>query len=143
MVSPYKLIGMLLQVAGMGVMVFGFLTLVGGLQQTVGHVTESMMASSGVLPSSQPQKCDNKTDPLCGVDINKEGALESVFSQKVYTFIFWLGAGIVLLFMGLLLRSSEEVGGFFSSLPERSKLKQRMQVGKPGFGGGGYYPPPA
>lgn len=115
---------------------FGFITLIGGLQSTVGHVTESISASSGVLKTA-PAKCDPAKDELCGVDISKEGAIESVFSKKVYTFIFYLGAGIVLLFMGLLMRSSEEVGSFFSSLPEREKMKDRMriQVGKPGWGG--------
>src|SRR3989338_8085744 len=136
MVSPYKLMGLALQIAGMAVMVFAFLTLVGGLQSTLSHVTTGFAASSGVIKTTE-QKCDPKTDELCGVDVTKDGAIESVFSKKVYTFIFYLGAGIVLLFMGLLMRSSEEVGGFFSSLPEREKMKDRMriQVGKPGWGG--------
>ena len=136
MVSPYKLIGYALQIAGMGVMVFAFLTLVGGLQNTMTGLTSSFYAQAGIENPSTP-KCDPKTNDLCGVDISKEGAIESVFSKKVYTFIFWLGGGIVLLFMGLLMRSSEEVGGFFSSMPERQKAKERMriQVGKPGWGG--------
>ena len=136
MASPYKIIGYALQIAGMAVMMFAFLTLIGGLQKTVGHVTESISSSSGVLKTT-PAKCDPKTDELCGVDVSKEGAIEAAFSKKVYEFIFWLGAGITLLFMGLLMRSSEEVGGFFASLPEREKMKERMRipVGKPGWGG--------
>lgn len=136
MVSPYKLIGYALQLAGMAVMVFAFITLVGGLQSTLSHVTTGFAASSGVLRTSQPQ-CDPATDELCGVDVTEEGAIESVFSKKVYTFIFWLGVGILLLFMGLLIRSSEEVGGFFSSLPQREKMKERQKigVGKVGWGG--------
>ena len=135
-VSPYKLMGLLLQVAGMAVMVFAFLTLVGGLQSTLSHVTTGFAASSGVIKTTE-QKCDPKTDEFCGVDVTKDGAIESVFSKRVYTFIFWLGAGIVLLFMGLLMRASEEVGHFFSSLPEREKMKERQKVGigKVGWGG--------
>ena len=136
MVSPYKLIGYALQIAGMAVMMFAFLTLVGGLQKTMTGVTSSFYAQAG-LSSPSAQKCDPKTDELCGVDITKEGSIDAVFSKKVYEFIFYLGVGIVLLFMGLLMRSSEEVGGFFSSLPEREKMKQKQRVGigKVGWGG--------
>lgn len=136
MVSPYKLMGFALQIAGMAVMVFGFLTLVGGLQSTLSHVTTGFAASSGVLKTTEAA-CDPKTDEFCGVDVTKEGAVEGVFSKKVYLFIFYLGVGITLLFMGLLMRSSEEIGGFFSSLPEREKMKERQKVGigKVGWGG--------
>lgn len=140
MLSPYKLMGLLLQVAGMLVMMYAFLTLVSGIQSTISHVTDSFSSEAG-LGAPAASNCDPKTDPMCGVDVTKEGAIESVFSGKVNAFIFWLGAGIILLFMGLMMRSAEELGGgFFSSLPEKSKLKQRMQVGRPGFGGA--EPPP-
>ncbi|MCX6772949.1 MAG: hypothetical protein NTV88_04230 [Candidatus Micrarchaeota archaeon] len=136
MVSPYKLIGYALQIAGMAVMMFAFLTLVGGLQKTMSGLSSSFYEQAGMTSPSAP-KCDPKTNELCGIDVSKEGAIESVFSKKVYEFIFYLGAGIVLLFMGLLMRSSEGVGGFFSSMPERQKAKERIriQVGKPGWGG--------
>jgi hypothetical protein len=127
-VSPFKLMGYLFQFAGFGVMIVAFLTLVLGIQNTVGSVMSQMQTSANIGTSAaQNISCDPQTDEFCGVDINQEGAITQIYNDKVYTFILYLGAGIVLMVIGLILRATEEIGGFFAGLKEG---KQRVRVGK-------------
>jgi len=129
MVSPFKLMGYLFQFAGFGVMIFAFLTLVFGIQQTLGGVMADMQSSANAGTSTQPQSptCDPETGELCGIDISQDGAIAQIYSDKIYTFILYLGVGIVLMAIGLILRATEEIGGFFAGLKEG---KQRVKVGK-------------
>ncbi|MEM2138209.1 MAG: hypothetical protein QW568_03930 [Candidatus Anstonellaceae archaeon] len=126
MASPFKLMGYLFQFAGFGVMIFAFLTLVFGIQNTVGSVMSQMQSSANIGTAQNPP-CDPEIDELCGVDIGQEGAITQIYNDKVYTFILYLGIGIVLMVIGLILRATEEIGGFFAGLKEG---KQRAKVGK-------------
>lgn len=128
MVSAFKLIGYTLQMAGMVVMAFAFITLITGIQHTVSGVTAKISSESGVLgEKAAPAACD-PSDDLCGVDLASDTAMQEVMSKRVYNFITYLSLGIGLMFLGLLLRAGEELGGFFSKL--RNKDKTRVPVGR-------------
>jgi hypothetical protein len=128
-VSAIKIIGYVLQIAGMAIMFFAFINLVTGIQHTVSSVTQRISAESGVLPISQPgAACDPQTDDMCGVDFSDDTAVEQLMSKRVYTFIAYLGAGLGLMFLGLLLRAGEELGGFLSKLRNKEGDKDRIRI---------------
>lgn len=127
MVSPYRLMGYFFQIAGMLVMFWGFFNLVSGIQGTISHVTAAVQAQSGVLPA-QNSSCDPQTDEWCGVDISQQGAVEQVFSRRTDEFILYLGCGLALLLIGLLLRAGGEIKGFFAGF--WAKEKTPLPVGK-------------
>jgi hypothetical protein len=134
--SPYRIVGWVLQIIGMGIMFFGFLQLVMGIQNTVSHVTSEIGSSSGVGPSAAP--CNPKTDDLCGIDLSKEGAMEQAFSGKIYNFIAFLAVGLLFMFLGLILRSIQEIGGAIGGLRNKNE-RERVKVGQ-WYGPRGKYP---
>ena len=120
--------GYLFQFAGFGVMIFAFLSLVFGIQGTLGSVLSQVQSSANMgAVTQQNATCDPESDELCNVDIRQEGAVEQMYNDKVYTFILYLGVGIVLMAIGLILRATEEIGDFFAGLKEG---KQKIKVGK-------------
>lgn len=112
----------------MGVMSVGFLFLILNIQKTAGYVSSSVGQSAGVLPSSQEQECDPEADALCGIDITSEGAVQRIFKSQVYGFLTYLGAGISLIAIGLLLQASEEISGFLGGLSQ--KKRDKLKVGR-------------
>lgn len=122
MASPYKLIGYTLQIIGMAVMFFGFVMLVVDIQKVVSRVTSDIGSQSLGRPAA---KCDPKTDEMCGVDFAKEGATEQVFSKRIYNFIFYLGVGLFLVFLGVFFRAIEEISTGLAGL---KKKEERVKV---------------
>jgi len=132
----------MLQYAGMAVMFFGFVLLVVNVQKTVGAVTTNFGAQAGVHPRPG-SPCNTASDPTCGVDLAKQGAMEEIFTRQSQDFFVYLGAGLGITFLGLLFRAGDEVGGFFGSIFNRDKSKMRIPIGKmrfrePGEGIGGF-----
>jgi len=127
--SPFKIIGYGLQIAGMAIMFFAFINLVTGIQHTVGSVTQMMSAESGVLKTHQNSTaCDPETDELCGVDFTDEQAMQQVMSKRVNDFITYLGLGLALMFVGLMLRAGEEIGGFITGLKSKEPARDRLRI---------------
>lgn len=137
MVSPYKLIGYTLQVIGMIIMFFGFIMLIVDIQKVVSRVTSDISGQSGVI-GAPPAKCDPKADELCGVDFTKSGATEQVFSKKVYNFIFYLGVGLFLVFLGVFFRAIEEISTSLAGMKKKAD-PVRVPVGR-WYGPGGKGP---
>ena len=130
MPSAQKLFGYLLQFLGMAIMLYGFVILVMDVQKVVGYSMDATRASAGLQqPIPQGGECDPQTDELCGIGITSEGAVEQLMSGKVYRFIYTLGAGLALVFLGVLLRSLGEIGGFFKGGKQRG-VQQRIKVGR-------------
>ena len=118
MASPYKLVGYTFQIIGMIVMFFGFIMLIVNIQKVVSRVTSDIGGQSNVL-GKPPVKCDPKTDEMCGVDFAKEGSTEQIFSKKIYNFIFYLGVGLFLVFLGVFFRATEEIAATLTGLKKK------------------------
>jgi len=123
--TEVKWIGKIVQVLGMLVMFAGFILLVINIQKTLGHMTSSISASSGVLPSSN-ETCNADDDPLCGIDVAKDGAMAAVFGRQVYEFLGFIGVGILLIIIGLILQSSDEICGFLAGVSQKKKNEQLL-----------------
>ena len=139
--SAIGIFGRILQYAGIAVMFFGFALLIINIQKTVGAVTTNFGAEAGVHPRSN-SSCDTATDPTCGVDLSKQGAMEEIFARQSQDFFVYLGAGLGITFLGLLFRVGDEVGGFFGSIFNKNN-KTKIPIGKmrwrePGEGIGGF-----
>ncbi|HIH30822.1 TPA: hypothetical protein HA243_05460 [Candidatus Micrarchaeota archaeon] len=126
MVSPFKLIGYILQIAGMLIMFFGFFMLILDIQKVVSRVSSDVSSQSGTL--GRPPSCDPKADELCGIDMTQEGATEKVFSKKIYNFLFYLGIGLFIMILGVIFRSMEEISTALSGLKKKDE-KVRVPVG--------------
>jgi len=131
--TEVRLIGKLMQILGIGVMFIGFVLLVLNIQTTVGSVASSIGAGSGALPDKA--NCDSEKDGTCGIDVTKEGGVSLIFEKQVHAFLIFIGAGIVLLFIGLILQASEEICGFLGGRSQKSKQKEKEGVAGPKIGG--------
>ena len=130
MVSAAKLIGYFFQIAGMLVMFYGFVTLVIGIQEITGSMTGSLGQSAGLHSASQQKNCTAaEIEGGTCEDLSTSEGLNAALNRRIFNFVIWLVAGIVLLFIGLGIRAGGEMGGFFAKLLGKEREKEKMPVG--------------
>ena len=130
MASAFQIIGYFLQIAGMLAMFYGFVTLAAGIQEITGGMTSSLGQSAGLHPASQQQNCtDTEMEEGACEDFSTSDGLNAALNRRIFNFMTWLGAGIVLLLIGLGIRAGGEMGGFFAKLLGKEKEKGKMPVG--------------
>jgi hypothetical protein len=130
MSTPLRLIGYLLQAAGMLVMLYGFFTLFLSIQSVLSQVTGSMGAAAGVTSIATNTTCQ-PGDGSCGIDVTKDGAIDQIFSGKINTYLYYVGIGLGLVILGLILRAGDEIGGFISGMrTKQPQEQQRVRIGR-------------
>ncbi len=139
MASAIKIVGYTLQFAGMAIALIGFLMLVMNVQKVIGYSMQSVSQQSQVSPPAQPADCDPETDDLCGADITQAGMVEQLMSRRIFEFFIYLGAGLGVLFLGVLIRSIDEIADFFGGAANKNK---RIMAGKQKWGNP-FWPPPS
>ena len=96
--SGKKIAGTMLQLLGMLIMFGSFISLVMSIQGTVQTVTEKMSIEGGISKGTT----DASTDP---------DEMQEQMKLRVYQFVAMLGVGIFTMFIGLILKASDEMGG--------------------------------
>jgi hypothetical protein len=116
--SPIRMVGILLQLIGVIIMLYGFVNLIGGIQSTLSDSIGAMRSMASETTSQQTQL--------------NEDQLTLGMKDKVYTYIFYLGLGIVLEVIGLILRSLDDYTSWLSRRGQSDKFREarRMRVGR-------------
>ena len=96
--SGKKIAGTMLQLLGMLIMFGSFIYLVTSIQGTVQTVTERMSMDAGLSKGT-------------AADAPDADAMQAQMQVRVYQFIAMLGVGIFTMFIGLILKASDEMGG--------------------------------
>ena len=118
--SGRKFLGTGLQLLGMLTMFGAFIYLVISIQGTVQSITSYMSVEGGLVKGSNSDTPD-------------ADAMQAQMNARVYEFIAMLGAGILVMFIGLILKSSDELGGGKNLKNPPSRMRYGNSYG--GMGG--------
>jgi hypothetical protein len=109
---------MLLQIIGVIIMFYGFFNLVGGIQATMSESIGAMRAIASENAASGKQLDENQ--------------IMGGMQDRVQLYIFYLGLGLVLEVVGLLMRSLDDYTGWLTRRGQSDKFREsrRMRIGR-------------
>lgn len=127
--SAIKILGYLLQITGMFVMFFAFFQLTSGFQNTFSMVMSAMQATGSITPDDKPLCEPGQVSKDCRLNLDSGNAIQDTFQPVIQQYIYLVILGIGLLFVGLILRSINDLSDRFGRGPKQAQ-KEKIRFGQ-------------